>query len=390
MMNQVTITAKGAKRVDAGHPWVFSSDIVDPPQLAPGEIVEVYRQNKQFLGRGYFNSLSQISLRMLTRQDEAIDRAFLRGRIARAIEYRRALGRLDCCRLIHAESDFLPALIVDKFADVLVLQALSAGIERLKGDIVELLHELLPEVTCIYERSDAPVRRLEGLAQVKGPLYGALAGDVEINENGVRLLVDVENGQKTGYFLDQHENRAAIAPYVKGARVLDCFCHIGSFSLHAAHYGAADALGIDVSQEAVDRAAMLARLNGFTACRYEAANAFDALRQMQQDGTQFDTVILDPPAFAKDRHALKNATRGYKEINLRGIHLLREGGYLITCSCSQHMHTDLFLDMLRAAAADAHRQLRIIELRGQAKDHPSLLAAPETNYLKCVIAQVYE
>ncbi|MDD3243006.1 MAG: class I SAM-dependent rRNA methyltransferase [Eubacteriales bacterium] len=390
METSITVSTKGARRIDAGHPWVFSSDIIDPPQLTGGEVVSVYRQNRQFLGRGYFNARSQISLRMLTHQDIPIDRAFWQERIRRAVEYRRALGRLDCCRLIHAESDFLPALIVDKFADVLVVQALSAGIERVKADIVSILLEQLPDVKCVYERSDAPVRRLEGLEQVKGPLYGNLTGDAEVLENGVKLLIDVANGQKTGYFLDQHENRAAIAPYVRNKTVLDCFCHIGSFALHAAHYGAADALGIDVSEEAVSRARMLADYNGFSACRYEAANAFDALRQMQNDGTHFDTVILDPPAFAKDKHAMKNATRGYKEINLRGIKLVREGGTLVTCSCSQHMTPPLFLDMLRDAAADAHRQLRIIEVRGQAKDHPSLLAAPETNYLKCVIAQVWD
>jgi len=390
MEHSITVNTKGARRIDAGHPWVFASDIINAPEIESGEVVSVYRQNKQFLGRGYFNARSQISLRMLTQHNESIDREFWRGRIHRAVEYRRALGRLDCCRLIHAESDLLPALIVDKFADVLVMQALSAGIERIKPLLVELLLEELPDVKCIYERSDAPVRRLEGLAQTKGALHGSLTGDVEVTENGVKLLIDVVNGQKTGYFLDQHENRAAIAPYVQGKTVLDCFCHIGSFSLHAAHYGAADALGVDVSEEAVARARMLAAHNGFTACRYQAANAFDLLRSMQTDGTQFDTVILDPPAFAKDRHAMKNATRGYKEINLRGIKLVRDGGYLVTCSCSQHMTPPLFMDMLRDAAADAHRQLRVLEVRGQAKDHPSLLAAPETNYLKCVIAQVWD
>lgn len=387
-MEKVIISAKGAKRVEGGHPWVFASDIARAPQVEPGSIVMVEREDGHFMGQGYYNAHSQISLRMLTRTKETIDREFLRERLRRAIEYRRALGWLDACRLVHGESDYLPALIVDKFADVLVVQVLSAGMERLRDDIVQCLAQLLPGLRCIYQRSDAPVRQKEGLEPATGVLYGSMPEQVEIVENGVRLLIDIAGGQKTGYFLDQRENRAAIAPFVKGARVLDCFCHIGSFSLHAAKYGARETIGLDISAEAVARAQMLADHNGLSACRFEKADAFDALYAMHKKGEQFDTVILDPPAFAKDKRALKGALRGYKEINLRGMRLTRPGGYLVSCSCSQAMRPDMFMDMLRAAALDAHRQVRVLENRGQAKDHPYLLAAPETDYLKCVLMQV--
>lgn len=390
-MTALRITQKGRHRVEDGHPWVFASDIASvDTDVTPGDIVDVRTQDgKRFLGRGYYNPKSQISLRMLTRQDEPIDRQFIARRVHAAAELRAKLGHLDACRLIHAESDFLPALVVDRYHDVLVMQTLSLGMERMKDWVTEALMEL-PGVKGIYERNDVHVRELEGLTQNKGWLQGQHDTQIVIEENGIRLVVDIENGQKTGYFLDQRENRAAIAPFVRGARVLDCFCHIGSFALHAGKYGAAEAVGIDISEEAVGRATVLAQLNKLDGrCSFVTANVFDYLRERQTEGQRYDTIILDPPAFTKSRDTVASATRGYKDINLRAMKMLKDGGILITCSCSQHMTEPLFLAMLQGAARDAGRDLRIVEKRGQAKDHPYLLAAPETNYLKCIIAQVF-
>lgn len=387
-MGSITVNNKGKKRIEDGHPWVFSSDITQAYETDPGDVANVFNNESRFLGRGYYNPKSLISLRMLTRQKEDIDYKFIEDRISKAAEYRKRIGVYETCRLINAESDFLPALIVDKFGEILVMQSLSLGMEKLKEHVVKALSGL-PGVKGIYERNDVPVRDIEGLPQYKGILYGDFDTKVNINENGVKINVDIENGQKTGYFLDQRENRASIAPYVSGGRVLDCFCHTGSFGLHAALYGASDVIGVDISAEAVNQASKLSELNGFSGrCRFVTANAFDYLREKQAENQKYDVIILDPPAFAKSHDAIKSATRGYKEINLRAIKLLKPGGFLVTCSCSQHMSAELFNDMLFSAAKDSGRQLRIIEKRGQAKDHPYLLAAPETNYLKCFIAQV--
>lgn len=387
-MGTLTVNQKGRKRIENGHPWVFSSDIIKTDGVEPGDVADIVCEKGRFLGRGYYNPKSQISLRMLTRKEEPVDAEFIAKRVRQATEYRRMLGYSDTCRLINAESDFLPALIVDSFGGVLVMQSLSLGMEKLKGYAADALMEI-PGVKGIYERNDAPVRSLEGLGQYKGFIKGKFDTMVEIEENGVKLVVDIENGQKTGYFLDQRENRAALEPFVRGARVLDCFCHIGSFALHAARYGASDITGIDISEEAVRRASDMAELNGISGrCRFVAANVFDYLRDQQAEKERYDVIILDPPAFAKSASALKSAGRGYKEINLRALKLLHPGGFLVTCSCSQHMTPELFMDMLTSAVRDSGRELRIIERRGQAKDHPYLLAAPETNYLKCVIAEV--
>ncbi len=390
-MGNIRISHKGRRHVEGGHPWVFASDItLADTGMEPGEVVDVRTEDgKRFLGRGYYNPKSQISLRMLTTKEEPIDADFVARRVRAAVEHRARLGVLPACRLVHAESDLLPALVVDKFNDVLVMQTLSMGMERLKDWAADALMAV-PGVRGIYERNDVHVRDLEGLPRNKGWLRGGGETQAVIEENGIRLAIDFENGQKTGYFLDQRENRAAIAPFVKGGRVLDCFCHIGSFALHAARYGAADVTGVDISEEAVNRGTILAQLNKLDSrCRFAAANAFDRLRELQTAGEVFDAIILDPPAFTKSRDTIQSALRGYKDINLRAMKLLRPGGALITCSCSQHMAEAMFLDMLQSAALDAGRQIRIVEKRGQAKDHPYLLAAPETNYLKCIIAQVY-
>ncbi len=378
------------QRVLGGHPWVFRSDIEREDGAADGLPVRVLTSAGRFLAMAVYNPRSQISLRILSRRDEPIDGAFIRGRVRRALDYRRRFADLNSCRLIFAESDGLPAVIADKFGDVIVLQILCLGMERFKGDIVDALaQELSPRG--IYERNDVPVRELEGLSQQTGLLWGEVPDRVEMQENGVRFLVDVKEGQKTGFFLDQKENRAAIAPFVSGMRVLDCFTHTGSFALHAAHYGAAEVTGVDISEHACACALENARLNGVEdRVRFECANAFDFLRAHQTAKEQYDVVILDPPAFTKTRSAVEGALRGYKEINLRGMKLTRDGGFFITCSCSQHVTPDLFRGMLLEAQKDARVQLRQIEWRTQGRDHPILLASPETQYLKCGIFQVFK
>ncbi len=378
------------QRVLGGHPWVFRSDIEREDGAADGLPVRVLTSAGRFLAMAVYNPRSQISLRILSRRDEPIDGAFIRGRVRRALDYRRRFADLNSCRLIFAESDGLPAVIADKFGDVIVLQILCLGMERFKGDIVDALaQELSPRG--IYERNDVPVRELEGLTQQTGLLFGEVPDRVEMQENGVRFLVDVKEGQKTGFFLDQKENRAAIAPFVSGMRVLDCFTHTGSFALHAAHYGAAEVTGVDISEHACACALENARLNGVEdRVRFECANAFDFLRAHQTAKEQYDVVILDPPAFTKTRSAVEGALRGYKEINLRGMKLTRDGGFFITCSCSQHVTPDLFRGMLMDAQKDARVQLRQIEWRTQGRDHPILLASPETQYLKCGIFQVFK
>ncbi len=378
------------QRVLGGHPWVFRSDIEREDGAADGLPVRVLTSAGRFLAMAVYNPRSQISLRILSRRDEPIDATFIRGRVRRALDYRRRFADLNSCRLIFAESDGLPAVIADKFGDVIVLQILCLGMERFKGDIVDALaQELSPRG--IYERNDVPVRELEGLTQQTGLLFGEVPDRVEMQENGVRFLVDVKEGQKTGFFLDQKENRAAIAPFVSGMRVLDCFTHTGSFALHAAHYGAAEVTGVDISEHACACALENARLNGVEdRVRFECANAFDFLRAHQTAKEQYDVVILDPPAFTKTRSAVEGALRGYKEINLRGMKLTRDGGFFITCSCSQHVTPDLFRGMLLEAQKDARVQLRQIEWRTQGRDHPILLASPETQYLKCGIFQVFK
>ena len=378
------------QRVLGGHPWVFRSDIEREDGAADGLPVRVLTSAGRFLAMAVYNPRSQISLRILSRRDEPIDGAFIRGRVRRALDYRRRFADLNSCRLIFAESDGLPAVIADKFGDVIVLQILCLGMERFKGDIVDALaQELSPRG--IYERNDVPVRELEGLSQQTGLLFGEVPDRVEMQENGVRFLVDVKEGQKTGFFLDQKENRAAIAPFVPGMRVLDCFTHTGSFALHAARYGAAEVTGVDISEHACACALENARLNGVEdRVRFECANAFDFLRAHQTAKEQYDVVILDPPAFTKTRSAVEGALRGYKEINLRGMKLTRDGGFFVTCSCSQHVTPDLFRGMLMDAQKDAHVQLRQIEWRTQGRDHPILLASPETQYLKCGIFQVFK
>ncbi|MDY2792277.1 MAG: class I SAM-dependent rRNA methyltransferase [Eubacteriales bacterium] len=376
-------------RVRSGHPWVFASDIERVEgNFEPGDVVDVVSSHNTYLGRAFYNPKSQISLRMLTTHDEPVDEAFFRRRVQEAWDYRNQFCDPASCRLIFSESDFLPGLIVDKFGEYLVVQSLCLGIEKWKQSIVRDLAEIV-HPKGIWERSDVPVRRLEGLEQTTGLLYGEVPDSIDMVENGLRFVVDVKNGQKTGFFLDQKENRAAIAPLCKGARVLDCFCHNGSFSLHAAKYGAKSVLGVDISEEALEVARLNAENNGLSdVVTFEAHNCFDHLRELTDAHEQFDVVILDPPAFTKTRAAVESALRGYKEINLRGMKLVRKGGFLVTCSCSQHVSPEQFRDMINQAARDSKTKLRLVENRTQGHDHPILPASPETQYLKCMILQV--
>ena len=376
-------------RIRSGHPWVFASDIERVEgSFEPGDVVDVVSSHNTYLGRAFYNPKSQISLRMLTTHDEPVDEAFFRRRVQEAWDYRKLFCDPASCRLIFSESDFLPGLIVDKFGDYLVVQSLCLGIEKWKQSIVRDLAEIV-HPKGVWERSDVPVRRLEGLEQTTGLLYGEVPDSIDMVENGLRFVVDVKNGQKTGFFLDQKENRAAIAPLCKGARVLDCFCHNGSFSLHAAKYGARSVLGVDISEEALEVARLNAENNGLSdVVTFEAHNCFDHLRELTDAREQFDVVILDPPAFTKTRAAVESALRGYKEINLRGMKLVRKGGFLVTCSCSQHVSPEQFRDMINQAARDSKTKLRLVENRTQGHDHPILPASPETQYLKCMILQV--
>ena len=390
MASKVYLIPGKEKRVYSRHPWVFRSDIhhTEGP-CAPGDVVSIYSDKGRFLAKAFYNPNSQIALRILSWQDEEIDRAFIFRRVHDAFEYRRTFADLRSCRLIFAESDRLPALIADVFGSTVVIQCMSLGMERFKQDVIDaIVEEIHPDG--IWERDDIPVRKLEGMEMKTGLLYGNVPDRVEMTENGIRFLVDVKEGQKTGFFLDQKENRAAIAPFVKNKKVLDCFTHTGSFALHAAHYGAADVTGVDISDYACEFATENARLNGFgDNVRFIAANAFDLLSEQSKAGQKYDVIVLDPPAFTKTRSAVESALRGYKEINLRAMKMVVPGGYLISCSCSQHVTPDLFKKMIQDAAYDARVSLRQVEFRSQGKDHPILPAAPETEYLKCGIYQVF-
>ncbi|NLC32805.1 MAG: class I SAM-dependent rRNA methyltransferase [Clostridiales bacterium] len=387
-MSKVFLKPGKEKRVFSGHPWVFLSDIERADKsVMPGDLVGIFTKQGKYLAQGVYNPNSQIALRILTTKDEAVDKNFIKKRVERAISYRRKFADLQSCRLIHAEADGLPAIVVDSFGPVLSLQCLSLGMSQYQKVIVESLVEILSPMG-IYERNDVPIRRLEGMEQSVGVLHGEIPDKVEMMENGIRFLIDVKHGQKTGYFLDQKENRAAIAPFVKGSEVLDCFTHTGSFALHAAKYGAESVLGIDISEFACQNAQENKHLNEFENVDFKTANAFDFLREESQAGKQFDVIVLDPPAFAKSKSNIASATKGYKEINLRAMKMIRDGGYLITCSCSQHILAAMFKNIVLQAANDAGVNLMQAEFRSQSKDHPVLPAAMETQYLKCGIYRI--
>lgn len=382
---QVKISRRGSDRIRSGHFWVYRSD-VQSVAAQSGDTVRVLDEGGNFVGRAFFSSRSQITLRLLTREDVPVDTNFLRSRIQNAAEYRKSVvANTDSYRLIYGESDLLPSVVVDRYSDYLVLQTLSQGAERRKQEIAALLIEMFSPVG-IFERNDPRVRELEGLQRVNSLLYGEVPEKVISTQNGVRFIHDLRTGQKTGGFLDQRENHAAAAGYAFG-EVLDAFTYHGGFALTAApHVKHVDA--IDLSGVAIGLARQNEALNNARDVTFLETNAFDVLKTYDSAGRRFDTVILDPPAFAKNRESISSAMRGYKEINLRAIRILRPGGVLITCSCSYHVSEALFLQMLAEAANDARRTLQVIERRTQSRDHPVLLTMPETQYLKCFIIRI--
>lgn len=388
-MTKIILKKGEEKRIQMGHPWVFDNEVKSiEGSYEPADIVDVHDFKGGFLGRGYINPKSKILVRILTRQQEEINKEFFRRRINNAWEYRKKFVDTSSCRVIFGEADLLPALIVDKFGDYLSVQTLALGIEKYKDIIIELLQEII-QPKGIFERNDVQIREKEGLEQKKGYLLGKFDPIVEIMENEIKMLVDIENGQKTGYFLDQRENHAAIRPFVKDARVLDTFTHTGGFALHAAYYGAKEVTAVDISEHAIEYVQKNAELNGLQdRVNGVVANVFDYLKECQVKNEKYDVVILDPPAFCKTKSALEGAYRGYKEINLRGMKLVKPGGFLVTCSCSHYMIPSLFEEMLLDAARDAKKIIRQVEFRTQAKDHPILMGSNESLYLKCYILQV--
>ncbi|HEX3282743.1 MAG TPA: class I SAM-dependent rRNA methyltransferase [Pyrinomonadaceae bacterium] len=386
-MKAVTVAKRGADRIRRGHLWIYSSDVVDAGDAAGGSIVSVQDEHRNFIGQAFYSDSSQIALRFLTPGRNPIDREWWRARIREAASRRNFGPETNAYRLIYSEGDLLPSIILDRYADVLVLQTLSQGSEAIKPLLVELLtEEFAPRA--IIERNDVRVRQHEGLELLTGTLCGEAPLEFEILQDGVRFLVAPLSGQKTGSFLDQRENRLAASRVAHG-RALDCFTFNGAFALQLA--SACDQVtGIDISAAAVAAAERNARINNITNAEFREANVFDELRELETKGERFDTIVLDPPAFAKNRASIAAAARGYKEINLRAIKLLNPGGVLITCTCSYHMSEELFLKLLAEAANDAHRRVQLLEKRTQASDHPIIFGVPETYYLKCVIARVID
>ena len=396
-MEQASVMLKKGegRTLKAGGAWVYDNEIasVEGP-YRNGDVVNVYDFGGYYLGCGYINTCSRITGRLLSRKKGiVIDEAFMEGRVRDAWNYRKQTVDTSSCRVIFGEADFLPGIVVDKFSDVLVVESLALGIDRWKPVIVEAVKKVLAEdgirIRGVYERSDSKVRLQEGMERSKGFIGEPFDTKVEIAENGVRYIVDVENGQKTGFFLDQKGNRAAIHSFCKGKKVLDCFTHTGSFALNAGIAGAESVLGVDASLLAVEQARENARLNHLEdRVRFQCADVFELLPELEKQGEKYDVVILDPPAFTKSRSSVKKAVKGYREINLRGIKLVRDGGFLASCSCSHFMEPELFAKTIREAAAGAHRRLRQVEFRTQSADHPILWAADQTYYLKFYIFQI--
>ncbi len=396
MERAVVILKKGGGRsLKAGGMWIYDNEIDSVKgDFENGDVVEVCDFDGYGMGCGFINTRSKITVRMLSRKKgTVIDETFIRRRVEDAWNYRKETIDTSSCRVIFGEADFLPGIVVDKFSDVLVVESLALGIDRWKTTIVEALKDILTRdgivVRGVYERSDAKVRLQEGMERSKGFIGESFDTKVEILENGVRYLVDVQDGQKTGFFLDQKNNRAAIHGICRGKKVLDCFTHTGSFALNAGIAGAESVLGVDASQLAVDQAIENAALNGLQdRVRFQCADVFELLPRLESRGESYDVVILDPPAFTKSRSSVKNAVKGYREINLRGLKLVRDGGYLATCSCSHFMEPELFAKTIREAAAGARKRLRQVEFRTQGADHPILWAADQSYYLKFYIFQV--
>ena len=397
-MSAIVTLKKGEGRtIKAGGAWIFDNEIdTITGRFKNGEVVTVHDFDGYPMGKGFINQNSKIRIRMMTRKpDQEIDESFLKMRVKNAWEYRKTTVDTSSCRIIFGEADFLPGLVIDKYEDVLVVECLALGMEQFKETIVNFLKEILEEdgikIRGVYERSDANERTKEGLSKVKGFIGDAFDTNVEIVENGVHYMVDVANGQKTGFFLDQKYNRLAMQRICKGKKVLDCFTHVGTFALNAGIVGAADVTGLDISEYAVSQAEANARLNHLeNTVHFRQANVLDELPKLAQAGEKYDVVILDPPAFTKSREATKNAIKGYREINMKGLKLVKDGGYLATCSCSHFMTQDLLAKTVKEAAKATHKRLRQVEFRTQAPDHPILWAADESYYLKFFIFQVVD
>ena len=397
MPNAVVTLKKGAGRtLKEGGPWIYDNEIESiMGSFTDGDIVLVHDFDGYPLGRGFINRNSKLTVRMMTRnRDTEVDESFIRMRVKNAWEYRKkVMDDISSCRVIFGEADFLPGLVVDKFADVLVVESLALGIDRFKEMIIDILKELMEadgiHIRGVYERSDAKVREQEGMERYKGFIGEPFDTKVEIVENGVRYYVDVKDGQKTGFFLDQKYNRRAAAKLCKGARVLDCFTHTGSFALNAGMAGAEHVIGVDASELGVAQARENAALNGLEdRVEFICEDVFDLLPRLEKQGEKFDVVILDPPAFTKSRSSIKKAVKGYREINLRGMKLVKDGGYLATCSCSHFMDYELFTQTIGQAARNVHKRLRQVEFRTQSPDHPILWGAGDSYYLKFYIFQV--
>lgn len=392
------ILKKGEGRtLKAGGMWIYDNEIDRVEgSFENGDIITVEDFDGYFMGYGFINENSKIRIRILARKKEnLITEDFIEMRVRNAWNYRKAVASTDSCRLIFGEADFLPGIVIDKFSDVLVVESLALGIDLLKPIILEKLCKVLKEdeiaIRGVYERSDAKVRLQEGMERYKGFLSEPFDTKVEITENGVKYIVDVEDGQKTGFFLDQKYNRAAIHKICKGKKVLDCFTHTGSFALNAGIAGASSVLGVDASQLGVNQAKENAKLNHLEdRVKFLCADVFDLLPKLEEEGEKFDVVILDPPAFTKSRNSIKNAVKGYREINMRGMKLVENGGFLATCSCSHFMDPELFAKTIREAAKGAHKRIRQVEFRTQALDHPILWAADQSYYLKFYIFQVFD
>ena len=399
MSNAVLTLKKGAGRtLKQGGPWIYDNEVESVMgSFEDGDIVLVHDFDGYPMGRGFINRNSKLTVRMMTRdRDTEVDEAFIRMRVENAWEYRKkVMDDISSCRVIFGEADFLPGIVVDKFADVLVVESLALGIERFKGQIVDILKELMEadgiHIRGVYERSDAKVREQEGMERYKGFIGEPFDTKVEIVENGVRYYVDVKDGQKTGFFLDQKYNRRAVAKLCKGAKVLDCFTHTGSFALNAGAAGAEHVTGVDASELGVAQARENAALNGLQdRVEFICEDVFDLLPRLEKQGEKYDVVILDPPAFTKSRSSIKKAVKGYREINLRGMKLVKDGGYLATCSCSHFMDPELFTKTIGQAAQNVHKRLRQVEFRTQAPDHPILWGAGDSYYLKFYIFQVVD
>ena len=397
-MTKKAVIKKGEGRyLKKGGLWLYDNEIAEiVGDISDGDIIEVDDFDGFFMGMGFINRNSKIIIRMLTRRTRIDDiDTLIRQRVTDAWEHRKRVVDTSSCRIIFAESDYLPGIVIDKFEDILVVESLALGIDLLKDKIIGALKEVLERdgisVRGVFERSESNLRRLEGMKPFKGFIGPEFDNEIEIVENGVKYIVDVMDGQKTGFFLDQKYNRQAAGRLCKGAKVLDCFTHTGSFALNAALGGADSVLGLDISQFAVDTATRNAILNGVEdRVTFRCIDVFEELPRLYEEGERFDVVILDPPAFTKSRDSVKNATKGYKEINLRGMKLLKDKGYLCTCTCSHFMDSALFLETVSKAAKDAHKRLRLVESRAQSPDHPIVLGMDESSYLKFLIFQVYD